>query len=342
MRQDILARSLKDKELLGQVKGFVGQERKIQSQLLAHLGEVEHRQLFAVLGYSSMFRYLTEALGYSEASALKRIQIARAAMKFQVIYSLVESGKISLSALMRLCPHLRVSNYQSLLKQAEKKSVKQVEKLLADRFPKPEPYDSIKAIARDRVWFGFCGDVELSQMVEEAKDLLGHKFPEGKLRDIFKYALRCALKEERDKKTKSKIPKAIQQGSRHTPQHIKVAVWERDRSSCDYVSPDGRRCGETRFLEFDHKLPWSLGGRSDDVDNIRLLCRTHNRLMASQVFGLSYIQKKIEEKYSGIDRELSMNRFMLDVWSAGSLEALKRGPRNAERDEHGTGPKSLV
>ena len=36
------------------------------------------------------------------------------------------------------------------------------------------------------------------------------------------------------------------------------------------------------MLEFDHIIPWAQGGLSDDPDNIRLLCRTHNQWTARE------------------------------------------------------------
>ncbi|MFA6318200.1 MAG: HNH endonuclease signature motif containing protein [Elusimicrobiota bacterium] len=73
--------------------------------------------------------------------------------------------------------------------------------------------------------------------------------------------------------------------SRRIPRWVKDKVWERDGGRCSYVSPEGRRCEGTGMLEYDHVIPWALGGLSDDPDNIRLLCWTHNQWAARMVFG---------------------------------------------------------
>jgi 5-methylcytosine-specific restriction endonuclease McrA len=44
------------------------------------------------------------------------------------------------------------------------------------------------------------------------------------------------------------------------------------------------RCQEKRGLEFDHIKPFALGG-TNDVKNIRLLCRNCNQREAFKVFG---------------------------------------------------------
>ena len=53
------------------------------------------------------------------------------------------------------------------------------------------------------------------------------------------------------------------------PDDVKQFVWQRDGGKCV-------KCGSTRFLEYDHDIPFSLGG-SNTARNIRLLCETCNR-----------------------------------------------------------------
>ncbi len=56
--------------------------------------------------------------------------------------------------------------------------------------------------------------------------------------------------------------------SRHIPQHVKAAVWQRDQERCV-------QCGAHDYLEFDHIIPHSKGG-ANTVDNVQLLCRRCN------------------------------------------------------------------
>jgi len=59
--------------------------------------------------------------------------------------------------------------------------------------------------------------------------------------------------------------------SRYIPQDVKIQVVIRDNGMCQ--SPG---CFATSNLHFDHIYPYSKGGRSDDVNNIQLLCSKHN------------------------------------------------------------------
>lgn len=56
--------------------------------------------------------------------------------------------------------------------------------------------------------------------------------------------------------------------TRHIPQDVKIAVWQRDQGKCV-------QCGATSYLEFDHIIPHSKGG-ANTVGNVQLLCRKCN------------------------------------------------------------------
>lgn len=56
--------------------------------------------------------------------------------------------------------------------------------------------------------------------------------------------------------------------SRHIPQDVKIAVWQRDQGKCV-------QCGSNSYLEFDHIIPFGKGGAST-LGNVQLLCRRCN------------------------------------------------------------------
>jgi hypothetical protein len=66
-------------------------------------------------------------------------------------------------------------------------------------------------------------------------------------------------------------------------------VFERDGSRCTYVSPAGKRCSATAFLELDHIVPHAVFGRPEAA-NLRVRCRAHNRLSAEQAFGRAHVE----------------------------------------------------
>lgn len=59
------------------------------------------------------------------------------------------------------------------------------------------------------------------------------------------------------------------------PDDLKTLVWTRDKGAC-------RRCGATAELQFDHVIPVSLGGATNE-DNLQILCGPCNRLKFTSV-----------------------------------------------------------
>ena len=70
-------KDLSDRELVGNTEALRKREKEILFELLLHLGEIDERKLYREEGYSSFFCYLSDGLGYSRASAYRRVQAAR-------------------------------------------------------------------------------------------------------------------------------------------------------------------------------------------------------------------------------------------------------------------------
>ena len=62
-------KSLADDELLAELASIVRRRNQITAEFLAYLAELDERQLFLDLGFSSLFEYCVEALGLCESTA---------------------------------------------------------------------------------------------------------------------------------------------------------------------------------------------------------------------------------------------------------------------------------
>ena len=170
----------------------------------------------------------------------------------------------------------------------------------------PRPKDLLVPTAPERVRFAFTGGEALLRLLRRAQDVLKHKYPAGDLECIFEEALEALLdKKDPERKLRAKegkgrtVPVDISAwigtghpDSRRIPQAVKDAVWRRDGGQCVFVGPNGGRCPERGGLEFDHIVPFALGGASNNPKNIRLLCKAHNLLMARRVFGEDVIRRQ--------------------------------------------------
>ena len=70
-------------------------------------------------------------------------------------------------------------------------------------------------------------------------------------------------------------------------------LWKRSGGQCEYVDPvSGRRCQSSYKLQRDHLVAHAYGG-SNSLDNLRLVCPTHNQLAAIKTFGVRKMKKYV-------------------------------------------------
>lgn len=96
-------------------------------------------------------------------------------------------------------------------------------------------------------------------------DLLDYKIVNDGNRNVFRYILRISGNQSID----TTAHNLLLSHTRLIPTEVKKEVWKRDMGKCVL-------CGETNNLHFDHDLPFSKGGTSLSVNNVRLLCIRHN------------------------------------------------------------------
>jgi hypothetical protein len=129
---------LSDDELTAQVNRLARSAREATAALVAHLVEFDARRLYLGAGCQSLFAYCTEVLHLSEHGTYNRIEAGRAARQFPVILEMLKDGSLNLTTVRILAPHLTSENHGELLAAAHRRSKREVEALIAGRFPRPE------------------------------------------------------------------------------------------------------------------------------------------------------------------------------------------------------------
>jgi hypothetical protein len=137
---------LSDEALLAEVGRISRLHRVATAELVAHLAEMDARKLYLSEATPSMFVYCVRRLGFSEDEACRRIDAARIARKWPMIFARIAGGEVSLTVLGKLKPVLTDENATELLDAVSGRTVREAERILAARFPKPDVADSIRKL----------------------------------------------------------------------------------------------------------------------------------------------------------------------------------------------------
>jgi hypothetical protein len=147
-QQEYHLKSLADDQLLAGLANIVRRRNQITAEFLAYLAELDERQLFLDLGFSSLFEYCLVTLGLCESTAGRHIAAARVCRNHPQVFAMVARGALHASALNLLRKHLTPENAGELFELCAHLSARKVEELLAARFARPDVRDSIRRLPR--------------------------------------------------------------------------------------------------------------------------------------------------------------------------------------------------
>lgn len=151
-REGLLAclRRLSDADLVARVKSLAARERGVTALLVAHLAELDTRDVHLRAGFSSLFSYCREVLALSEHEAYNRIEVARTARRFPLVLELLAAGSVNLTTVRLLGPHLTPENYLSVLESAHGKRKAEVEEMVARLSPRPDVPASVRRLPKPK------------------------------------------------------------------------------------------------------------------------------------------------------------------------------------------------
>jgi hypothetical protein len=132
----------------------VRDSRRVESELVAHIAEIDARKLYAREACASMFAYCTERLRLSEAEAYLRITAARVSREHPAVLAMLADRRLHLSAIARLAPVLTPANCGPVLARAIHASKRQILELVAELSPRTDVAARIRRLPRSRVVAG--------------------------------------------------------------------------------------------------------------------------------------------------------------------------------------------
>jgi hypothetical protein len=288
--------NLTDFILLKGTEELVKKEKSFTIQIIEHLGEIQRRKAFIERGCSSLFLYCTKILKYSGAEAHHRIYAMKLTRKNPLAKNKIAEGKLSLTNASKVGAHIEKNKIKNpdeiaaLIDLVCEKSTREAEVILFDLLPAGTKRNikieiSVKTYEKFeqyRMKYGTYNDEEIMQKLLDAAlaDTALQKQDEDPVEKA-STKLNATLALEKIVVNKSPVTK----NSRYIPTIVRQTILTRASGQCESVLRENNiRCQEKRGLEFDHIKPFALGG-TNDVKNIRLLCRNCNQREAFKVFG---------------------------------------------------------
>jgi hypothetical protein len=291
-----------NEELHHRLVSRAAEERRLTHQILQLIAEVDQRKLYLPMAQASLFDYLVQLIGYTPASAQRRIDAARMMQQVPELGSKIENGSLKLTQVSQVQQVLRLvrkkDNIQllpdekkDLLAKLENKTGAESELILAQEFKLPPQTHFRQKVQQDEsVRIEFTLNKEQMEVVERAKALLSHARPGATLAEIIVSLAERYIKTRVETKSKAKV--RTDQGSSSAaegtgsqrrgvsqpaiPAAVKKAILGRSQG-CEFRdSKTGKVCGSKRFLEVDHIQPRFAGG-GNESSNLRLMCSSHNK-----------------------------------------------------------------
>ncbi len=305
---------LSNNELVFEAEREIKLERESTLKIIKLFQEISARKIFLERGYPSFYEMVTKHFGYCAGSAMRRINAMKLVQEMPQFEEKIESGELSLSVAADVQTFLyqeaKIERPYSLNAKIELvetcigKSRREVEEEFARRNPERDKRETQHVISHDRLRVSFSISKELSDKLNQLKDLLGHVDPSmttetllEKLAELGLEKYDPARKVERAKRRKmiassakaetlteeeSESTSAAEvKGSRYIRAEQRHAVHD-DGAGCTFVSANGQRCGAKRFLQRDHIRPFAEGG-ANEATNLRWMCGQHNRARSTRV-----------------------------------------------------------
>ena len=295
-------------ELEFELKNASTDERILTKKIVELVAEALRRRLWAGRGYSSAHRWLVAEFGYSDSSAVRRLDAARILVDVPDMAETLATGSLTLSGLSRLQSafyqeekrtgeKITPEAKQEVVKKIENQSSAATSRTVSAEFPEVSkaPKESLRPAGVDGWTLTIGLDSAQKKALDRTRELLSHSHPGATWAELLAH-----LANEHAKRA-DPVARAERRGARKMPQGftatedcllppppaagplprpLRDSVLAKAGGACEYQDPQtGARCGSRIRVEVDHPMPRALGG-TNEAENLRCLCAQHNRLEA--------------------------------------------------------------
>jgi hypothetical protein len=264
--------------------------------------DVEAHQIYHQFDLASLHVYCVEMLELSPQLAKDFIVVTRKALQVPALCEAIRSKKVTVPKARKICPVITNQNSDEWIALASECTFRVTEKTVALAKPDVLKTESLTFVSADHLKLNLSVSEEWSEFLQRTKDLLAQekqKFlgTEDALLVLMKdYCMKNdpvekAKRAEAKAKAKTKKmnnstkesnewlacaqPREI---SRYRRRSVEHAVTLRDQNQCTYVSRNGQRCEERKWLHKHHIVEFALGGEHS-LENLKTLCFAHHKML---------------------------------------------------------------
>lgn len=307
---------MKQNPIVLELQKLVQTERKITAKIVGLIQTIDRMKIYLDYNHTSMFAFLTKEMGYTPASAQRRIDAARLTKELPEVNEALADGELNLSQVSMLVqnlrqkqkeqPHIKINKETKkfLLEKIKSTSTKPVDlvetqKILANSLDLNIKEHDKKTFQKDdsvRVEVTFSK--EQFADLNRVKELISHQHPSLNMAELIEFLTKNYLTKKdplqkidkiRTSSKSTSVPVALmcqksepkRGNQRYIPESYKTHIFQRDQS-CRFKDPVSDRQCESRFqLQIDHIKPLHRGG-TNNIENLQLLCSVHNQLKYRQ------------------------------------------------------------
>ncbi|PIR22204.1 MAG: hypothetical protein COV44_09310 [Deltaproteobacteria bacterium CG11_big_fil_rev_8_21_14_0_20_45_16] len=287
--------------------------RRLENELIAVLQEIEAQKLYLEIGFSSLFKYATTALGLSEANAYTFIVVARKAKRIPLLQKSLDEASVSVSKVKHILAVLEPENSVEWIQKAKDLSKAKIEKQVASLSPNAKKREKVQYVREEALRMHLEVNEVVYQKLKRAQEISASKNLEETLEALVEVYLKTKDPIEKARrirkkpaaapgshrpggsnedrvgrqpparvltnvqviKSKKTLPRNKNFGRKAIPAKTKHEVFLRDEGRCQYRGTNGKVCGERKFVQIHHLEPIWQGG-DHAIDNLLSLCHPHH------------------------------------------------------------------
>ena len=296
-----------------------------EADLLVNLQKVRQSRAFEFMGYKNIYLYAVHALKLSEGQAYAFTAVAKAAAQLPELQSAIIEGEISVSMAKRVLPVINESNEEKWVHDLKTKTKREIEKEVAKENPRSAMPDQAKYVTEDLMEMRFGISEENYQILLRSQDLCSQAMGRMVSMEETLVHLACEFNQRKDpvekaaraqeRTKKAELTKATIVQNDHAinklenqaevlclgiksapnlrlkPAVVYHAVNLRDKGRCQAKMPNGKICGDAKWIDVHHVIEVADDGPTTP-ENLITLCRAHHRMWHDLAKGSSKIRDR--------------------------------------------------